>query len=84
VRPKPLISCWVLAAGCGTDGYTPSCPPRPLYDVTVPAERTSAEVLRAEEEAIEAGCLTPRGEPALSNSGGSGEESVAGASGANP
>ncbi len=46
----------------------------PLYDITVASERTSAEVLRAQREAIEAGCLTARGEPELSNTGGSGDE----------
>jgi hypothetical protein len=67
---RALISALVLAA-CGSDGDTPSCPPMPLYDITVTSERTSAEVVRAEREAIEAGCLTPRGEPAFSNTGGS-------------
>jgi len=43
----------------------------PLYDITVASQRTSAEVVRAERAAIEAGCLTPRGEPAFSNTGGS-------------
>ena len=43
----------------------------PLYDITVTSERTSAEVLRAERAAVDAGCLTPRGEPAFSSTGGS-------------
>jgi hypothetical protein len=67
---RALISALVLAA-CGSDGDTPSCPPMPLYDITVASERTSAEVGRARREAIEARCLTPRGEPALSSTGGS-------------
>jgi hypothetical protein len=67
---RALISALVLAA-CGSDGDTPSCPPMPLYDITVASERTSAEVGRARREAIEAGCLTPRGEPAFSSTGGS-------------
>jgi hypothetical protein len=70
---RALLSGLLLAA-CGSDGYTPSCPPMPLYDITVASQRTSAEVLRAQREAIEAGCLTAPGEPELSNTGGSGDE----------
>lgn len=43
----------------------------PLYDITVASQRTSAEVVRAQRDAIDAGCLTPRGEPVFSNTAGS-------------
>jgi hypothetical protein len=80
----PRLECSVLflafaAAACGTDSYTPACPEIPRFDIREPGERDDPEVLRARAAAVEAGCLTPPGNPAPVESGGRGGEAGLGA-----
>lgn len=49
----------LLAAACGEDGVTPSCPELPLYDVSDPEALEDPEVEAAIDRAIREHCLTP-------------------------
>jgi hypothetical protein len=65
------LNCWLIAACGGDDGYTPTCPELPLFDVKNPSERNAAAVVRLRAEAVLAGCLGATGEPVLDGSAGS-------------
>jgi hypothetical protein len=80
------LNCWLAAACGGDDGYTPTCPELPLFDVRNQSERSAAAVVSARARAVDAGCLSAAGEPVLGGSAGSAgsaePDSAAGSGGA--
>jgi len=50
-----------LVVACGEEGETPKCTPQKLYDITDPDASNDPAVVRARNDAIAEGCLTPAG-----------------------